>query len=68
MIRFHGAPNDAGRCPVVQCYDKIWAYWRNSKITWANIVNAVLDAGTKILIMLPILNVVGTVKNTLAQP
>ena len=22
-------------------------HWRNSKITWANIVNAVLDFGTK---------------------
>ena len=43
-------------------------HWRNSKITWANIVNAVLDVGTKIIIMLPILNVVGAVKNTLAQP
>ena len=37
-------------------------HWRNSKITRANIVNAVLDFGTKSIIVLPIL-----VKNTLAQ-
>ena len=39
-------------------------HWCNSKITWANIVNAVLDFSTK---KLPILNMVGVVKNTLAQ-
>ena len=38
-------------------------HWRNSKIIWANIVNAVLDFGT---IVLPILNMVGA-DNTLAQ-
>ena len=42
-------------------------HWRNSKITWANIVNAVLDFGTKSIMVLPILNMVGAVKNTLAQ-
>ena len=39
-------------------------YWCNSKITRANIVNAVLDVGTKSIIMLSILNVVGAVKNS----
>ena len=33
-------------------------HWRNSKITWANIVNAVLDFGSKSIIVLPILNMV----------
>ena len=42
-------------------------HWRNSKITWANIVNAVLDFGTKIIIVLPKLNMVGAIKNALAQ-
>ena len=41
--------------------------WCKSKITWANIVNAVLDFGTKSIIVLLILNMVGAVKNTLAQ-
>ena len=40
-------------------------HWRNSKITWADIVKAVLDFGTKSIIMLPILNTVRAVKNTL---
>ena len=40
----------------------------NSKITWANIVNAVLDVGTKKHNNVTNLNVVGAVKNTLAQP
>ena len=43
-------------------------HWRSSKITWANIAHAVLDVGTKSIIMLPILKVVEAVKNTLAQP
>ena len=42
-------------------------HWHSSKITWANIVNAVLDFGTKSIIALPILNIKGAVKNTLAQ-
>ena len=42
-------------------------HWCNSKIIWANIVNAVLDVGTESIIMLPILNMVGAVKYTLAQ-
>ena len=41
-------------------------HWRNCKITWANIVNAVLDFGTKKCNSV-ILNMVGAVKNTLAQ-
>ena len=41
-------------------------HWHNSKLTWANIVNAVLDFGTKSMIVLPILNMVVSVKNTLA--
>ena len=36
-------------------------HWCNSKIAWANIVNAILDFGTKVL---PILSMVGAVKNT----
>ena len=36
--------------------------WRNSKITWDNIVDAVLDVN------ITNLNVFGVVKNTLAQP
>ena len=42
-------------------------HWCNCKITWANIVNAVLNFGTKGVIVLPILNMVGAVKKTLAQ-
>ena len=42
-------------------------HWCDSKITWANIVNAVLDFSTKSTIVLPILNMFGAVKNTLAQ-
>ena len=42
-------------------------HWRNSKITWANIVNGVLDFDTKSTIVLPILNMVGAIKSTLAQ-
>ena len=42
-------------------------HWCNSKITWADIVNAVLDFGTKSIIVLPMLNMFGAVKNTLAQ-
>ena len=38
--------------------------WCNSKITWANIVNAILDFSTK---KLSILNMAGAVKYTLAQ-
>ena len=48
LIRSYGAPNATGRFPVAQCYDKIRPHWCNSKITWANIVNAVMDVGTKI--------------------
>ena len=44
------------------------AHRYNSKIAWASIVNAVLDVGTKNTIRLPILNMVGIVKNMLAQP
>ena len=40
---------------MIQCYDK----------SRANIVNAVLDVGTKAMIKLYI---VGTVRNTLAHP
>ena len=47
--------------------DKIWGTWCHSKITCANIVNIVLDFGTKSIIVLPILNMAGAVKNTLAQ-
>ena len=36
-------------------------HWHNSKITWANIVNAVLDFGTKKY------NSVTNIKHTLAQ-
>ena len=36
-------------------------HWCDSKITWANIVNVVLDFGTKSIIVLPILNMVGTI-------
>ena len=64
LIRSYGAPNGAGRCPVAQC---LGPHWRNSKITWANIVNAVLDFGTKSMMALSILNMVGAIKNTLAQ-
>ena len=39
-------------------------HWCNSKITWANIVNAILDFSTK---KLSILNMVEVVINTLAQ-
>ena len=41
-------------------------HWCNSKITWANFVNVVL--GTKKQNNVTNLNVVGAVKNTLAQP
>ena len=34
-------------CPVIQCHDKIWPHWCNSKITWDNIVYAVLDFVTE---------------------
>ena len=39
-------------------------HWHNSKITWANIVNVVLDLALKSII---VLNMVEAVKNTLAQ-
>ena len=45
---FDEARNGAGSCPLAKCYDKRFGpHWYNSKITWANIVNAVLDADTK---------------------
>ena len=49
--------------PSVMMY-KIWATLAQQ---WANIVNAVLDFGTKSIIVLTILNMVGAIKNTLAQ-
>ena len=45
LIRPYGTPNGTGRWPVAQCHDKI-PHWCNSKMTWANIVNAVLDFDT----------------------
>ena len=39
-------------------------HWHNSKITWANIVNAVLNFGTK---KYNSVNMAGAVKSTLAQ-
>ena len=39
-------------------------HWRNSKISWANIVNAVLDVGSKDV---TILNMVGAVKNAVTH-
>ena len=42
-------------------------HWCNSKITWANIVNAMMDFCTKSIIVVPILNMAEAVKNTLAQ-
>ena len=55
---------------MAQCY--VWLsvmirlrpHWHNSKITWTNVVNTVLDVGTN---SIPILNVVGAVKNTVVE-
>ena len=46
LIRSYGIPNGTGRCPAAQCYDKTWATLAQSKITWASVVNAVLDVGS----------------------
>ena len=67
MIRSYGAPNGTGRCLCPSVIIRFGPHWYNSKITWANIVNVVLDFGTKSIIVLPILNMVRAVKNTLAQ-
>ena len=40
---------------VMITFGRIGPHWRNSKITWANIVNAVLDFDTKSIIVLSIL-------------
>ena len=32
---------------MAQCYDEFGPQWCSSKITWADIVNAVLDVGSK---------------------
>ena len=41
-------------------------HWHNSKITWANIVNAVLDFGTKKYNSVTNIKHCGAVKNTSA--
>ena len=43
-------------------------HWCNSKITWASIVNAVLDVDTKNTIRLTCLTWLEQLKNSLAQP
>ena len=61
----HQMAQEGALCPSVMI--RFGPHWRNSKITWANIVNVVMDFDTENIIVLPILNMVGAVKNTLAQ-
>ena len=47
---------------------RLGPHWHNNKITWANIVHAVLDVGTSKHNKVTILNMFGAVKNAVAQP
>ena len=48
LIRSNSAPNGVVRFPVVQCYMvRFGPHWSNSKITWANTINALIDVDTK---------------------
>ena len=47
---------------------RLGPHWRNSKITWANIVHAVLDVGTLKHNKIIILNNFGAVKTAVAYP
>ena len=46
LIRSYGTPNGAGRCFWPSSVIRLGPHWRNSKITLANFVHAVLDADT----------------------
>ena len=66
-MRSFCAPNGTGRYPEAQCYTQDLDHFGTN-----NIVDTVMDGCTKNNIhncsMATILNVVGAIKNTLAQP
>ena len=47
LIRFYGTPNGTEGALWPSVMIRFGPHWRNSKITWDNVVNAVLDFGTK---------------------